>query len=190
MDQNTNKSPYKYGADLGLWMGLYLMLISACFLLSMRLTGLAMFAFPLMIGVPVVLYFMLRRIYKESPINRTLSALWMSGIMTFICGSLICGILTAGWLLIFQPNFFYEYVAGAIRLLQEGSGASQYATQIGLMQEMIDKKLLPTPMEFVVSMIWTTAFLGSLTSLVVAWMVRLTAGGGSNNNNLSASIFK
>ena len=104
------KSTYRYSSELGLWMGLYLFLMSACLLGSIHIQTLILLLFPLALGTPVVLYLLLNKVWRLEPGLRTLSAMWLTGIWTFIFGSLICAILSAGWILIFDPGFVDEYV--------------------------------------------------------------------------------
>ena len=84
------KSVYKYAAEAGVPMGLYLTAMSACLLLSLRLPQLPVLMFPLLFGLPFFTAWLLRRIASDAPHYNKVSALWLAGIYTFIFGSLIC----------------------------------------------------------------------------------------------------
>lgn len=173
METSETKSVYLYGAKYGRWTGIYLIAMSACLVASLRFPS-TLFIMSLMLaGLPVVLYALLRRMYMEAPANRTFSALWMGGIMTMLCGTLICAIVTAAWLLLAQPHFFEQYMAMAIRMGENSPNSADYAAQIEILKKGLESGVAPSPMRFVVSMIWTSVFLGSMLSMFCAWILRM-----------------
>lgn len=166
------KSVFGHSASLGLWMGLYLFLMSAALIGSVSFQPLILLIFPLAAGTPVVLYFLLRKVWKQDPRLHTLSAMWLAGIWTFIFGSLICGILTAAWLLLFEPDFVNTYISQSIQAIESTPMASQYTVEIQRMRSLQEAGAVPSPMQFIFTMIWTTAFFGSIVSLLIALIFR------------------
>ncbi len=166
--ESRPKSVYRHSSELGLWMGLYLFLMSACLLGSIRFQPLVLLIFPLGLGTPVMLYFLLRRVWRQDPSLHTFGAVWLAGIWTFIFGSLICAILTAGWILLLEPDFVSAYVAQSLATIEGSPLAGQYAAETARMRSMIQSGALPSPMQFIFTMIWSTAFFGSIISLLIA----------------------
>lgn len=162
------KSIYKYASEAGLPAGLYLTIMSFCVLLSVKLPALPLLLFPLMLGFPVMLWILIRKISREEPSFTKFSTLWLGGIYTVIFGSLICTFLSALYVVFFEPNFVNLYVANAIAAVENSAMGSEYSSSIDLMQSAMEAKILPSPLEFLTSMAWFTCFVGSLLSLVIA----------------------
>ena len=88
-----HKSVYKSGADDGFILGAYL---SVWFLLlgySTENVYLAPLAMLMMLGVPVLIFFMLRRAHVRAYGLSQFSELWLQGIITFVCGTLHMGVV-------------------------------------------------------------------------------------------------
>lgn len=166
------RSVYGHSAQLGLPMGLYLFLMSAALLGSIRFQPLILFIFPLALGLPVVLYFLIHRVWKQDPMLHTFGAVWLLGIWIFIFGSLVCAILSAGWIFLFEPDFVSGYLSMSIDAISNSPMAEQYASQLEQFEALRRSGSLPTPMEFIFTMIWSTAFLGSIISLLIAFVFK------------------
>ncbi len=165
------KSIYKYAAEAGVPMGLYLTAMSACLLLSLHIPQLPMLMFPLFIGLPFLTAFLLKRIGNDNPSYMKVSALWLAGIYTYIFGSLICCLLSALYVVFVEPAFVASYMQMAIDTISRSPEAGQYAASVEVMQKAIDSHLAPSGLEFVSAMAWSTSFLGSFISLFVAWFL-------------------
>lgn len=165
------KSIYKYAAEAGLPAGLLLTAMSACMLMGLRYPALTSMLLPLAIIFPVLLWFMLRQIAKKEPEYLKVSALWLGGIYTVIFGTLICMLFSALYIFYVEPAFVYEYVTSAIESIEGSPLKDQYATTTALMREAIDARILPSGVEFVTTMGWTTCFFGSILSLIIAAII-------------------
>ena len=71
-----NKSIYKYASEAGLPIGMYLTMMSACLLMSLRVEILSMMIFPLIVGFPIILGMIMKRISTQEPAYMKVSALW------------------------------------------------------------------------------------------------------------------
>lgn len=171
MESDNRKSVYRYGAEYGRYMGIYLMVLSACFIGSSRLPVLCLVMAMLLPVFPVIIYIQLRNIYREAPYNRTFSALWTAGIMTTLCGSLICALATAAWLIFVQPDFFADYLRTAIQTIQLSEMKADYQAETEMMKQALESGTSPSAMQFVLSMVWSTVFLGSIVSMVCSWVL-------------------
>ena len=61
MNTTKPKSIYRYGAEYGLYMGLFLTVISLCFVFSLYRMEVSIAIYPLLLIVPAVLWFMMVR---------------------------------------------------------------------------------------------------------------------------------
>lgn len=162
------KSIYKYASEAGVPAGLYLTLMSACLLLSVKFSLLPLLLFPLGLGFPFLLWMLIRRISREEPSYDKFSSLWLGGIYTVIFGTLISMFLSAIYIVVFEPGFVHLYVSNAIEALESSPLGGEYESSLALMREAIDAHLLPSGLEFLSTMAWLTCFTGSVLSLVIA----------------------
>lgn len=157
-----------YAAKGGVAMGLYLTLVSSCMVASLYVTELAMAGMVLLCGVPVVLWRFMRGMTSEAEGRNGFGSLWLGGIYCFIFGSLICGLLTAVYLVIAEPSFMSQYIKKGIESWEEAGRPSGMLQQIEVLQRALERKMIPNSMEMVVSMICSTAFFGSVLSAAEA----------------------
>lgn len=166
------KSIYKYAAEAGLPAGLYLTIMSACVLFSIKMPGLPLLLLPLGVCFPILLWYLMKRIIKSEPSYNKFSSLWLGGLYTVIFGTLIALFFSALYIVFVEPGFVYLYVNNAIDAVESTQMSDQYATSIKLMREAMEAHLLPSGLEFLTTMAWFTCFAGSILSLVIAFFMR------------------
>lgn len=171
MESNNKKSIYKYAAEAGIPIGLLLTAMSACMLMGLHHPALTSLLLPLALTFPVLLWFLLRQISKKEPDYAKVSALWLGGIYSVIFGSIICMLFSAAYIVFAEPGFVYEYVTMAISSIENSPLRGEYAATTALMREAIEARILPSGMEFVATMGWTTCFSGSMLSLLIAVII-------------------
>lgn len=169
------KSIYKYAAEAGVPIGLYLTLMSACLLLSVKVQILPMLILPLGLGFPVVLWSLMKRISKAEPSYNKFSSLWLGGIYTVIFGTLICMFFSALYIVGVEPGFVHLYISNAIEAVESAGLAGEYEPTITLMKEAMEAHLLPSGMQFLMSMAWFTCFSGSILSLIISLIMTRTS---------------
>lgn len=169
--QNMNKSIYKYAAEAGLPVGLYLTFMAACLFVNLKIESSTSLIFVLMIGFPILLGYKMRQIAVKEPSYMKVSALWLGGIYTVIFGSLICALFSGIYLVFIDPGFINAMVLNAVNSLEESPMAFEYSSTITLMRDAVDAHLLPTGMEFVSTMGWLTCFCGSILSLILSLII-------------------
>lgn len=173
MDGDT-KSIYHTGGSDGLIMGLYM---SVAFVLQAVVLGrpsvLSLVSGAMVLGIPVLAYALLRRGYREHPAQRQFSTVWMHGITIFICGSLILGLVQYVYMRFVQPGFIASMVQMVAETYKSMPG-EDYQHMGEVMQRIVDKHMLPTPISFTFSMIWLVSFVGSLLSFVLTLLIMLT----------------
>lgn len=168
------KSIYKYASETGIPAGLYLTIMSACLLLSVKVPGLIILLLPLAIGFPFLLWMLMKKIVKSEPSYNKFSTLWLGGIYTVIFGSLICMFLSSLYVVFVEPGFVHLYISNAIEAAESTTMASDYSTTIAMMKEAMAAHLLPTGLEFLTTMAWFTCFSGSILSLLLSLIMLRT----------------
>lgn len=165
------KSVYKYASEAGLPVGGYLVIISLCLFMSLKLTFLQSLILPLIIGFPFLLGFLMKRMTRKEPLYNRFSPVWLFGIYSVIFGSLICALFSGIYLTYIDPGFLGRYVTKTIADINASPVAAEYGSTVVIMQEALDSHLLPNGMQFVSSMAWFTCFSGSLLSLFLALII-------------------
>lgn len=165
------KSIYKFASEKGLPAGLYLSLMSACVLMSIKLPFLPILLLPLGACFPVLIWYLMKGIVKEEPSYNKFSSLWLGGIYTIIFGTLICMFLSALYIMFVEPNFVWMYVNNALMAVESSPVAGEYERSILLMREAMEAHILPSGLEFLSTMAWFTCFAGSMLSLVIALII-------------------
>lgn len=168
---NDSRNIYTSGANDGLKMGIYL---SAMFVLQcIGASNLTLMAFGtiMMLCIPVVAYILLRKGYRDSGGRSTFSAVWLHGILIFLCGSLIMAMVIYIYLRYIDPAFLRNTLSGLIEAYGsiEDEGARQLTDILTTIQ---DQNLLPSPIQYAFTMIWTCGFFGSILSMILALIVR------------------
>lgn len=164
-------SPYRRGADDGFVFGLYLAATFLAMVLASRLPLLGLISLLMCAGVPVFIYIRLRRSFTADNGHTLLSSLWMQGIVTFACGSLIAGAVATAYLKWIEPDFIISKLREAIDFYA-GSGWSRGEEVAETLRRMIDMHLVPSAVAIVVEFIWLSVFSGSLLSLLMALLAR------------------
>lgn len=167
----NRKSIYKYAAELGIPVGLYLTAMSACMLLSMKFPFLPVLIVPLAIGFPVLLWAVMRKIGREEANYMKFSSLWLGGIYTVIFGTLICMLFSSLYIVFVEPSFVSHYVSHTISTIESSPMAADYKAATTLMKSALEARILPSGMEFLTSIAWFTCFSGSILSLIWALLI-------------------
>lgn len=165
------KSIYRQGADDGFIVGAYLTAMFALTVAGMTWPVAALPALVLMLAVPPLTYWRLRRSYVASGGTMSFSAVWMQGIMTFLCGGLIFGATSYLFLRWIHPSFVREVLEQGVEFYR--SVKDPAATEIARELEMIvESKAVPTPFTMAMGWMWLTMFGGSVLSFLAAALVK------------------
>lgn len=168
---DEQKSIFRRGADTGLYFGLYLSVLYMCMTHSVSSPMLNLLALIMMVGVPVIIYKCLRRMYVEEEGESIFSTLWMYGILIFFFGSLISATVLIVYLRWLNPGVIVEQLQTSIEILNT-SGlpvGKEIATQL---TQMIEQKALPSAVEIGIRTISSSVFTGMLLSMIVAAIVK------------------
>lgn len=168
------KNIYARGADDGLWMGLYIIVIFALTVVSQSLPLASVPAMAMMLAMPFLTFRFLKRTHNAAHGMSVFSALWMQGITMFACASLIFGMATFCYLRWINPRYILEVLA---QVAQTYSDAPHESTRM-LAEEcamIVRTGAVPPASGVVMSLMWTVMFSGSLLSMACALCVRISA---------------
>lgn len=164
-------------------MGLYLTVMSACLLWGNKIPMLSLALTGLTVGLPFLLWTMLRKFASMESENHLTSSLWLTGIYIFIFATLICGFCTAAYTVILQPGFITDYFNSALQQAKTSHLAAELQPQIDLLTTAAQQGMLPTPMQFTFTMMWATAFFGAILSLIEAIIINAGKRLSANPNS-------
>lgn len=161
------ETPYYQGAKAGIPIGIYLV---AMFLLFVLMTKVALASVVLMLMIlclPIAVYSTMRMTITRTRGQVTWSSLWMQGIMSFLFGSVICGLVTMVYLKFVEPTFLSDIVQRCIDTYASIPG-KEAAEVTEMLRNVVEMGMVPTASSFTTSMFWLTAFSGSVLSLFLA----------------------
>lgn len=166
-----NYALFRRGADDGFLLGLYFSALFFAMVYSMTVPLLSMAALALMAGVPVVIYKFLRRSYVADYGTTRFSALWMQGIVTFFCGSLILALVSFVFMRWIEPDYI-ESVMRQVVEVYGGASWPQGREAADVLQHALDAGLVPRAIQVSMELLWTGVFTGSILSIVVSLIVQ------------------
>lgn len=172
-DNNVAKymSPYKRGADDGFYFGGYLALLFVVFFYQWDHRLLAMPMLLLVLGVPVIVFGALRRSYLRDGRTTLLSSLWMQGIVMFFCGSLISGLVAYIMMTYVEPGWLVRIVRQMAEIFE--SQADDHSRRMAMIcRNMLELRIVPSPIAIVFQSVWAAVLTGSLLSLLMGLLVR------------------
>ena len=165
------KSIYQRAGEWGIPFGLYLACAALASIFADWFQPLAFIFMILLLATPVVVYYFQRRKFIEDDGFTEHAGLWMLGILLFILGSVISGFIVYLVVQFFRPEFLYEQADAAIKMYSE-IPQMQDSELLKVLQQMVDKRMLPTPIEMVFNAFWFVTFFGSILSAVTAFIAR------------------
>lgn len=180
------KSPYHRGADDGFTFGIYLTLLFFSSIFAPKLPLLGLLSFGLMLGVPTLIYLFIRRYDRELGEMSSFPALWMHGIVIFVCGILISGAGLVVYMKWIEPGF----IVGQLNNLVE-AGKAAPGTAIAdagqLAEKMIETKFIPSATSIVVELIMLAIISGSILSIVISFFLSMRRKMRRNNNHINGN---
>ena len=106
------------------------------------------------------------------------AGLWMLGIMLYILGTVLCSFITFLVITYCRPGFIYEQAQAAVDVYRT-MPQMRDNDMVNLLQQAIDDKALPSPIELVMSVFWFVSFAGSLVSALTALVAQRPLTGKS-----------
>lgn len=163
----NKKSIFQRAAEWGFPFGLYLSCAAMTYIFSDYFPPLSLLFIVMCACVPIVVYFFQRRKVIEDDGFTEYAGLWMLGIMLFLLGTLVASFIVYLVLQHIRPTFMYDQAQVIINTSKEVPGVMDNE-MLQIIKRMVDEKLMPSPIEIVMSMYWLVTFMGSLISAVTA----------------------
>lgn len=169
--ERSKMSVYARGAQDGVLMGAVLCGIFASWALSLRVAA-ASLAFPLLcLAVPVLAWWLLRRGYRADLGLSTFSALWMHGICIFFFGTLLMAAISIVWLQWLEPGLISRSLNSAADVYAQ-LGTPEATRLAEDVRRIIERGMVPRPVDVALALLWTGVFSGSILSIVLAAIIR------------------
>lgn len=165
------KSIFQQAGEWGIPFGLYLSCGAVAFIFADWFAPLSMVFFVLMLCTPLVSYYFQRRRFIQDDGFTEYSALWMLGIMLYLLGTLVASLTAYLVLQYVRPGFIYDHAAAAIEVYSK-MPQMRDSEMLEVLQMMVDKHRLPTPIEMVFNVYWLVTFVGSVTSALTALLAQ------------------
>ena len=176
------KSIFQRAGEWGIPFGLYLACTAITSIFADWFAPLSFLFLVLLVATPAVAYYFQRRKFIEDDGFTEHASLWMLGIMLFILGAVLSSFIVYLVLHFFRPNFMYEQAQLVIDAYSKMPGMADNE-MLRVLQQAMNKRLLPSPIETVFNAFWFVAFAGSVVSAITAVIARrpLKRRGGSVN---------
>jgi len=165
------RSIFQCAGQWGLPFGLYLSCAAVASIYADWFAPLQLVFLILLLGTPVVAYAFQRRKFIEDNGFTEYAGLWMLGIMLFILGTIISSLVVYLVLQYLRPNYIYEQTQMAIDTYKQ-LPQMRDSEILEILQKMVDRRLLPTPIETVFNAFWFITFGGCLVSAVTTLVAR------------------
>ncbi|MCH5246056.1 MAG: DUF4199 domain-containing protein [Muribaculaceae bacterium] len=164
------QSPYKRGAEDGVVFGIYLSIMVFAMIFAMRVPLLNLLFVVQFVMAPVLIYVMQRRYYVSERGFTTKSALWMQGLVMCGCGSLIAFGLSFVYMRWINPGYLDNTFVSSIQMMKQ-SGIADCIEFADEMEKVTGGHYPMSAIEFNMSMIWFVTLVGSITSLLLSFLV-------------------
>ena len=167
----TLRQMLNLGGSCGFLLAVPMIAAAAAFFFSIDVPELSLCVGPLFLAVLVLWPVLALRIVRKSPALADFNRMWTVGLFAFIGASLVCALFSALMLVAVKPGFIQHYVEHCIGLMRQPGIPESLSANADLMTDALKYKAIPTGMQFVESMFWFPAFLGSIYSMAVAFVV-------------------
>ncbi len=165
-------SIFQRGADKGMVLGVYFCIMSVFMVAgeSMPLFGLC--STVMMFGVPLVLYYFLRRTYVSQEGLSYQVNLWLEGVVIFACAGLILSFLIFCYLRWINPEFIPGQIDKMIDMYDSINDPRTHEMAT-LLRGIKDSRSYPSPHVFVAQLEVLIIASGLILSGIIAMLVRI-----------------
>lgn len=166
--RTMTKSVYKYAAEAGVPMGLYLTCMGMSMLLAPVQPGLAVVYLGLLLGFPFAIARAMNWMRSHEPSYGRTQDMWLMGMYAVIFGVLIRSLVLMVFLMWIEPGYVHRIAVAGLEAMRDPAYAADYASTAYVLERAVQSHMLPSPTELVLAMGWCTCGLGSVLSGLVA----------------------
>jgi len=171
MDKSNNNNIFYRSAVWGVPFGLYLSAIAMASIFADLVPMLSVVLLALLVGLPFLVYYYQRRQFVMDGGKSEYAELWMLGIMLHVLGAVLASLVVYLVLQYGRPGFIYSQTQAMIDTYSAMPGMKDNE-MLRVLQQMVDKGALPTPIEAVFNAYWFITFGGSMLSALTALLAR------------------
>ena len=161
------KSIFQRAGEWGIPFGLYLACGGVLAIFVDCFTPLSVILMLMMLATPAVVYYFQRRKFIEDDGFTEYAGLWMLGIMLFILGAVLACFIVYLVAQYCRPDYMYQQAERIIEIYKQVPEMRD-SEMLNIIQSMVDKRMMPSPIEAVFNSFWFITFLGSVTSALTA----------------------
>lgn len=154
-------------AEDGLLFGLYLSLMIVMSLLTVKMAALSLLVLLLMLGVPFVLYWFVRRGVLTARGSAKFADTALHGIATFIFGTLIMSVVMYLYLKFIDPGYIADSVQSLVYILNH-SGRPEDLEAASQLTALLNSQGLPATIDIVIPISVLSIASGSILALIEA----------------------
>ncbi len=165
MDEGNNI--FRIGLDRSVVMGLYTTVISLSMIYADLVPPLAIAAMVLLLGGPVVLYLMQRRVFVAGEGDFGMWDLWRMGVVAIFFGTIFTLLFTYGVLEYLRPGYMYEQIEMLLETYKQIPELKDSQT-VEALKMMLEEDLVPSPFSYALNMFVMTNFSGMFMGLITA----------------------
>lgn len=175
-DKSSPSSPrsiYERAASNGLWMGIYFSILFLAMVGSMKWGVLNLVVMTLFFATPYLIFMQMRRTHVAAHGMETVAGLWMQGILTFCCGSLLLCATSYLFLRWGYSDFMYD---SCVQILEAYNSTPDLPRDeiYNIAQSIVNNRFVIRPADIAVAYFWMGSFSGSILSLILALIVKRT----------------
>ena len=125
---NTQKGIVQFAMEAGAYMGLYFVVKFIFAVLSLNYPFCNVVSTIMLLFVPLVVFFMMRRFSNQNEGGSYFSQLWMMGILLFFFASLISGLAQYIYYVYINPEYIKSQLSAAVTLFIVGGCKNRFGT--------------------------------------------------------------
>ncbi len=165
-------SDFRRGAEYGIIMGILFILL---FFSTMYLSNKSVAEFiptVLMLCVPITLYVILKKCYVIDEYETPFFGLWLTGVISFVCGSIILAVVVLIHLSFIDPDLLLNWLTQAADIYKslDDTAAQQMGEQI---DSILKDGGIPSPSDMALQIVTTSNSIGMLLSLISSALIKL-----------------
>ena len=155
---NTQKGIVQFAMEAGAYMGLYFVVKFIFAVLSLNYPFCNVVSTIMLLFVPLVVFFMMRKFSNQNEGGSYFSASLISGLAQYI------------YYVYINPEYIKSQLSAAVTLLESLNMTSD-PSLLEAVKTGLEQGNIPSPMAVVIQQMWVNVFFGSLLSAVMAWLV-------------------
>lgn len=169
------KGIVQFAMEWGVYMGLYFVVKFIFEVKSMDSFFCNTVSLLLLLCIPIVVYYAMRKYDRQNGLKCYFSQLWMLGILLFFFTSIISSLAQYIYYVYINPEYIKMQFQSAVELMEAWNLLANDPSLLEAVKTGIEQGNVPSPMSVVVQHIWVNLFFGSLLSAAMAWLVKQRA---------------